>query len=121
MFDPSPRLVGAPPSADQLAGMTDAEAFAFVIGMRWPGRQPICPVCGSDKVYSITTRRKFKCKAAGHQFSPVSGTVFASFKGGYLSLLKRMAHTGTIESTTASTSKTALDVRRRREANDRTK
>jgi len=37
--------------------------------------------------YSITTRRKFKCKACHHQFSVTSGTIFASRKMEFTDLL----------------------------------
>ena len=55
------------------AGLTDGEA--------------ICPRCGCCEAYSITTRRKFKCKACYHQFSVTSGTIFASRKMDFVDLL----------------------------------
>ena len=55
--------------------------------MRWPEGKPVCPRCGHDETYSITTRRKFKCKACYHQFSVTSGTIFASRKMDFVDLL----------------------------------
>ena len=55
--------------------------------MRWPEGKPVCPRCGHDETYSITTRRKFKCKACSHQFSVTSGTIFASRKMDFVDLL----------------------------------
>ncbi len=55
--------------------------------MRWPEGKPVCPRCGHDETYSITTRRKFKCKACSHQFSVTSGTIFASRKMAFVDLL----------------------------------
>ena len=54
--------------------------------MRWPETdgEAVCPRCGFDETYNITTRRKFKCKACHHQFSVTSGTIFASRKNGTL-------------------------------------
>lgn len=39
-----------------------------------------CPRCGCAAVYTIKTRRKWKCKACAYNFSVTSGTVFASRK-----------------------------------------
>jgi transposase-like protein len=57
--------------------------------MRWPetNGEAVCPKCGHDEAYSITTRRKFKCKACHHQFSVTSGTIFASRKMAFVDLL----------------------------------
>jgi transposase-like protein len=49
--------------------------------------EAICPRCSHDKVYKITTRRKFKCKACAHQFSVTSGIIFASRKMDFVDLL----------------------------------
>jgi hypothetical protein len=48
---------------------------------------PVCPRCGCLDAYSITTRRKFNCKACLHQFSVTSGTIFASCKMAFVDLL----------------------------------
>lgn len=66
-------------------------AFKTFCELRWPETegQPVCPRCGGFDAYQISTRRKFKCKNAGchHQFSPTSGTIFASRKMAYVDLL----------------------------------
>ncbi len=65
------------------------KAYATFCEMRWPetGGKPICPRCGCEDAYSITTRRKFKCKDCQHQFSVTSGTIFASRKMDFVDLL----------------------------------
>jgi hypothetical protein len=67
------------------------KAFDTFCKLRWADTdgEPVCPKCGCLEVYRITTRRKFKCKAAGcyAQFSPTSGTVLASRKMAYMDLL----------------------------------
>lgn len=55
--------------------------------MRWTDGEAVCPVCGGCDPYKITTRRKFKCRACGHQFSVTSGTIFASRKMAFVDLL----------------------------------
>ena len=64
-------------------------AYQTFCEMRWPETdgEPICPRCGCVEAYSITTRRKFKCKGCGHQFSVTSGTIFASRKMDFVDLL----------------------------------
>lgn len=66
-------------------------AFETFCKMRWPDTdgKPVCPRCGGLDPYHLTTRRKFKCRNAGcyHQFSPTSGTIFASRKMDYVDLL----------------------------------
>ncbi|MBU2983280.1 IS1595 family transposase [Lentibacter algarum] len=64
-------------------------AYATFCEMRWPETEgeAVCPRCGHDETYSITTRRKFKCKACAHQFSVTSGTIFASRKMDFVDLL----------------------------------
>ncbi len=47
----------------------------------------MCPRCDCAATYAIATRRKFKCKACGHQFSVTSGTIFASRKMSFMDLL----------------------------------
>ena len=55
--------------------------------MRWTDGEPVCPDCGCCEVYTITTRRKFKCKGCYRQFSVTSGTIFASRKMAFVDLL----------------------------------
>ena len=42
--------------------------------------EAFCPRCGCSALYTIKTRRKWKCKACTYHFSVTSGTVFASHK-----------------------------------------
>lgn len=39
-------------------------AFATFCQFRWPSTdgKPVCPACGCPETYTITTRRKFKCR-----------------------------------------------------------
>ena len=64
-------------------------AYAKFCALRWTdtGGEPVCPRCGGLDAYRITTRRKFKCKACGHQFSVTSGTIFASRKLSFVDML----------------------------------
>ena len=64
-------------------------AYALFCKMRWPETYgvAVCPRCGCCQTYDIKTRRKFKCKACGHQFSVTSGTMFASRKLDFVDLL----------------------------------
>ncbi|WP_022697192.1 IS1595 family transposase [Euryhalocaulis caribicus] len=64
-------------------------AYKTFCSIRWVETDggPVCPRCGCLEAYSITTRRKFKCKACHHQFSVTSGTIFASRKMDFTDLL----------------------------------
>jgi len=64
-------------------------AYRTFCEMRWPetNGEAVCPRCGCIETYNITTRRKFKCTACGHQFSVTSGTIFASRKMDFVDLL----------------------------------
>ncbi|TCM80961.1 IS1595 family transposase [Rhodovulum steppense] len=64
-------------------------AYETFCQMRWPETdgEAVCPRCGCCEAYSITTRRKFKCKGCHHQFSVTSGTIFASRKMAFVDLL----------------------------------
>lgn len=65
------------------------EAYKTFCEMRWPetNGEAVCPRCSHDETYSISTRRKFKCKNCHHQFSVTSGTIFASRKMDFVDLL----------------------------------
>ena len=65
------------------------KAYAMFRKFRWPQTDgaPVCPRCGGLDAYEISTRRKFKCKACGHQFSVTSGTIFASRKMAFTDVL----------------------------------
>lgn len=43
---------------------------------RWPGGQPVCPVCGGVRIGSIATRGMLKCRDCQKQFSVKLGTLF---------------------------------------------
>jgi transposase-like protein len=64
-------------------------AYETFCKMRWPETEgeAVCPDCGGCEAYTITTRRKFKCKACSRQFSVTSGTIFASRKMAFVDLL----------------------------------
>lgn len=65
------------------------KAYAMFRKLRWHQTDgtPVCLRCGSYEAYEITTRRKFKCKGCGHQFSVTSGTIFASHKMAFTDML----------------------------------
>ncbi|ADP72470.1 putative transposase [Rhodomicrobium vannielii ATCC 17100] len=65
------------------------KAYETFCRMRWAETEgkPICPRCGGVEAYAIKSRRKFECKACGHQFSVTSGTIFASRKMAFVDLL----------------------------------
>ena len=67
----------------------EEKAYALFCKMRWPetNGEAVCPRCGCCQTYDIKTRRKFKCKACGHQFSVTSGTMIASRKLDFVDLL----------------------------------
>ena len=69
-------------SLAKVARMSDDEAFQAFKLIRWSdnGGEPYCPKCGCVALYSITTRKLWKCKGCTHQFSCTSGTIFASRK-----------------------------------------
>lgn len=64
-------------------------AYNVFCEMRWPetNGEAVCPRCSHGETYSISTRRKFKCKNCHHQFSVTSGTIFASRKMDFVDLL----------------------------------
>jgi len=64
-------------------------AYKTFCDLRWSETDgdPVCPRCGCLDAYDIATRRKFKCKACGHQYSVTSGTIFASRKMAFTDLL----------------------------------
>jgi transposase-like protein len=64
-------------------------AYETFCKLRWAKTdgEPVCPRCGGTDAYKITTRRRFKCAACGHQYSVTSGTIFASRKMKFVDLL----------------------------------
>jgi transposase-like protein len=69
--------------------MGEDKAYAVFRVLRWPETEgeAVCPRCGCCDAYDIPTRRKFQCKACGHQFSVTSGTIFAARKLAFTDLL----------------------------------
>ena len=69
--------------------MGEAKAYALFCSLRWPETEgsAVCPRCGCSDAYDIPSRRKFQCKACGHQFSVTSGTIFAGRKLAFTDLL----------------------------------
>ena len=67
----------------------EAKAYETFRKLRWheTDGEPVCPHCGGLDAYGITTRRRFKCKACGKQFSVTSGTILASRKMSFVDLL----------------------------------
>jgi len=49
----------------------------YVAGLVWPNGIPVCPRCTSRANYYLETRRIWKCKTCGKQFSVRTGTVMA--------------------------------------------
>lgn len=66
-------------SLASVARMSDEEAHAKFVEIRWPSG-PICPRCDGAVHYTYKARKLWKCKACTHQFSVTSGTIFASRK-----------------------------------------
>lgn len=79
----------------RIVRLSDEEAFAEFVAIRFAdtGGTPTCIYCGCDKLYFISTRRKWKCsnKACQRHFSPTSDTPFASRKLPYQDILVAMA------------------------------
>lgn len=67
----------------------EEKAYDAFRKLRWhqTNGEAVCPRCGCTETYDIATRRRFKCKACGHQFSVTSGTIFASRKMAFVDLL----------------------------------
>jgi transposase-like protein len=83
-------------STKRIQRLTDDEAFAEFVAVRFAenGGEPFCPWCEHRKVYSITTRKKWRCGSPScrRDFSATSGTIFASRKLPYRDLLLLSAH-----------------------------
>ncbi len=64
-------------------------AYETFCKLRWreTDGEAVCPRCGCAETYTITSRRKHKCKGCHHQFSVTSGTIFASRKMAFTDLL----------------------------------
>jgi transposase-like protein len=71
------KTIAAPTTlAGAIRYFTDPDvSLAFLAGLRWPDGVT-CPVCGSDRNSFLKTRRIWKCKGCGKQFSVKLGTIF---------------------------------------------
>lgn len=78
-------------SLSKVMRLSDDDAYATFRAIRWNDGEPICPRCGSVEVWTYATRRIFKCKGCGSQFSVTTGTIFASRKMAYRDLLAAIA------------------------------
>jgi transposase-like protein len=69
-------------SLARVARLSDEEAYDTFRMIRWSATEgePVCPRCQCAAVYKYETRKLWKCKSCGHQFSVTSGTIFASRK-----------------------------------------
>lgn len=67
----------------------EEKAYRRFCALRWPETDgsPVCPRCGCLEFYDLKARRRFKCAACHHQFSATSGTIFASHKLSFVTLL----------------------------------
>jgi transposase-like protein len=76
-------------SLKEIYGLGDVRAYETFCKLRWPSTngEAVCPRCGGLDSYNITTRRRFKCAACGHQYSVTSGTIFSARKMSYTDLL----------------------------------
>jgi transposase-like protein len=76
-------------SVKDIRAMGEDKARETFCKMRWAANdgEPICPRCGSVDYWKVTRGNRFKCAACKHQFSPTSGTIFASRKMSYVDLL----------------------------------
>lgn len=83
--------------------MSDEEAYDTFKAIRFAERdgEPFCPNCACAVVYKIEPKaregtkqgrcRRYKCKACHHQFTLTSGTIFASRKLPYQTMLAAIA------------------------------
>ena len=69
-------------SLAEVLRMSDAEAYSSLKAIRFAENagKPFCAKCGGFEIYEYESRKIFKCKACGVQFSLTSGTIFASRK-----------------------------------------
>ncbi|MDH4130114.1 MAG: IS1595 family transposase [Spirochaetota bacterium] len=67
-------------SLKEIFKLTDRKAFEMFKSIRWQDGKPICPKCGCNEHYFISTRKIFTCKACRKQYSVTSNTIFADRK-----------------------------------------
>lgn len=51
-------------------------AFDYVVKLRWPTGEPVCPRCGCMEVSFLSARSIWKCKGCKRQFSVRVGSIF---------------------------------------------
>ena len=51
-------------------------ALRFMVSIRWPDGNATCPCCNSTKATFLATRKIWKCRDCGKQFSAKAGTIF---------------------------------------------
>jgi len=51
-------------------------ALQFMVSIRWPDGNATCPCCNSTKATFLATRKIWKCRDCGKQFSVKAGTIF---------------------------------------------
>jgi transposase-like protein len=80
-------------SLAQVLRMSDGEAWETFRAIRWADNagEAYCPKCGCVALYEFKTRKVWKCKGCGAEFSVTSGTIFASRKMALRDLLAAIA------------------------------
>ena len=73
--------------------LSDEEAYDTFKAIRWADNDGFayCPHCGNVACYEYRSRRIFKCKECGRQFSVTTGTIFASRKMAHRDILAAIA------------------------------
>src|ERR1017187_4094208 len=51
-------------------------ALNFMVSIRWPDGKPVCPCCQKSNAGFLATRKIWKCRDCGKQFSVKVGTIF---------------------------------------------
>lgn len=80
-------------SLSKVFRLSDDEAYETFKAIRWAdnGGEPYCHHCGDTTVYEYRSRRIFKCKGCGKQFSVTSGTILANRKLSHRDILAAIA------------------------------
>jgi transposase-like protein len=80
-------------SLAQVLRLSDAEAYNTLKKIRFAENngEAFCPKCGCVTVWEYESRKIFKCKGCGVQFSLTSGTIFASRKMAIRDILAAIA------------------------------
>ncbi len=65
-------------SLKKVLRMSEDQARTAFRNIRWADTdgEPVCPSCGCFESYDLKTRRVYKCKGCGKQYSITSGTIF---------------------------------------------